>query len=751
MSELSPEEIRRRRLARLGGSLEASPSTPSLSAAISSSPMLPSSAASSPMDITLPQPRINLAANRLNVDAKNATSPSSASVLYGITPPTFGTVDSGLGPSQPMDVDSEDGEKGEKRTSQSMLTPPTDSRFKRQYVTGDKEHVKNSPVSELESFITSVCKIFNVFFRTPLIKENAIDMTMLADLVYKDECIVCELQFEDLMQQIVMEQLLNAPNENNTKQSFDQSLSPSDSFDAKLPGELSSKNSVSSLPSEEIDEKSTSNQTDNVSTLLEDRTSREMFYKRKLRYLISCYDRVGIEERVHSKRSDNSKWRDLLNSARRICISSTLFISEGGLEDDPDDNPCALLLLPFFLEEREIFPAGFLAQLVQTADQDGRLDKVFGPILMGLSDRIKSCSLVEKTFEAPLLVLSELCEIKLPQSRRPICSLITRLPSWNPGALSNAAAKELQSLSFFGPFLRLSVFADDDPRVADKYFANGKPSADHVGLVRKTLRVGLQFVRAELFKIMHSLLLCQESREACLLYLAEILNRNSKKSQLQADEKLLSDDGLMINVLTILQQHCVKVRMDKVDNFYPFHPKCKLDMSQTSCIKATKEEFDQWKSEIGAWSEVKFPTECFFFTFHCHHVSIIPCFRKYAQRLRTTRDINRLVNELETRESEWKGTPLAARNRAVLKKWKTQIKKLMKQEASAEVVIMDDDLLRRCLAFYGAASNWLLQLATGQELDNLTLPLPEQVVLCFGSLPDYFIEDIVEFILFADM
>ena len=36
--------------------------------------------------------------------------------------------------------------------------------------------------------------------------------------------------------------------------------------------------------------------------------------------------------------------------------------------------------------------------------------------------------------------------------------------------------------------------------------------------------------------------------------------------------------------------------------------------------------------------------------------------------------MNRLVNELESRDSEWKSTPLAGRNRALLKKWKTQIK-----------------------------------------------------------------------------
>ena len=34
---------------------------------------------------------------------------------------------------------------------------------------------------------------------------------------------------------------------------------------------------------------------------------------------------------------------------------------------------------------------------------------------------------------------------------------------------------------------------------------------------------------------------------------------------------------------------------------------------------------------------------------------------------------------------------------------------------------------------------------------SLQLPLPEDVPMHFGALPDYFIEDIVEFLLFVDM
>ena len=39
---------------------------------------------------------------------------------------------------------------------------------------------------------------------------------------------------------------------------------------------------------------------------------------------------------------------------------------------------------------------------------------------------------------------------------------MSSLPNFIPDALSDASGKEIQKLSFLGPFLQLSVFATDD-------------------------------------------------------------------------------------------------------------------------------------------------------------------------------------------------------------------------------------------------------------------------------------------------
>lgn len=78
--------------------------------------------------------------------------------------------------------------------------------------------------------------------------------------------------------------------------------------------------------------------------------------------------------------------------------------------------------------------------------------------------------------------------------------------------------------------------------------------------------------------------------------------------------------------------------------------------------------------ESQSWVEPKFTTECFYFTYFCHHISVIPAMRKYVQRMRAIRDMNKLITEIESHESEWKHTALGARNRLLLKKWKEQLK-----------------------------------------------------------------------------
>ena len=104
------------------------------------------------------------------------------------------------------------------------------------------------------------------------------------------------------MQQIVMEQFLSGP----MRRSPEHTSSPSDAIDEAMfisesLNELSPGNSVSTLPSEEMQDKQSVNEKISVASMLETRANDEMFFKRQLRYSFSCYERVGVEERSYPK------------------------------------------------------------------------------------------------------------------------------------------------------------------------------------------------------------------------------------------------------------------------------------------------------------------------------------------------------------------------------------------------------------------------------------------------------------------
>ncbi|XP_043919080.1 ubiquitin conjugation factor E4 B isoform X2 [Protopterus annectens] len=468
-----------------------------------------------------------------------------------------------------------------------------------------------------------------------------------------------------------------------------------------------------------------------------------------LNYLIECFDRVGIEERKAPKMCSQPAVSQLLSNIRSQCISHAALVLQGSLTQ-PRSALQQSLLVPYMLCRN--LPYGFIQELARMTHQDDESFKqIFVPILQGLALTSKECSFDSDNFKYPLAALAELCEIKFGKSH-PMCSLIVSLPLWLPDPLSQATGRELQKLSYMGAFFSLSVFAEDDTKVMEKYFSGPTIPLENTRVVNQTLQHYVESARQELFKILHSILLNGETRESALSYMAAVVNRNMKKAQLQSDDRLVSADGFMLNFLWVLQQLSMKIKLETVDPIYIFHPKCRITLPVDEArIKASSEEFKSWltdlESDPASFSEPKFPTECFFLTLHTHHLSILPSCRRYIRRLRTIRDLNRTVEDLKNSESQWKDSPLAARHREMLKRCKTQLKKLVRSKACADAGLLDENLLRRCLNFYSMVVQLLLR-SIDSSYPSITLPLNPDIPKVFAALPEFYVEDVAEFLLF---
>ncbi|XP_051906713.1 ubiquitin conjugation factor E4 B isoform X3 [Hippocampus zosterae] len=776
MEELSADEIRRRRLARLAGGQTSQPNTPLSTPLTSPQRETPPGPLPGPSGVTS-QPLPPAASQSLGLNAHSgtpATSPiGTTGVVYGSQSSegvsslssspsnSLETQSQSLSRSQSMDIDTASCEKSMSQVDvdsgiENMEVEDGDRREKRNLT--EKETSANSDVTE-DQALQLICKILRVSWT-----EQHRDVIFLPSLaaefqrnprdVYSD--------FKDLIGQILMEVLMistQSPVHNPfasltaTSQPIAAAKSPDrhltlvqpSSQDGSPMGPSAGSFGASSLSSRGACGGSVSCDLAGDRFTIEACKETEM-----LNYLIERFDSVGMEERKAPKMCNQPNVSQLLSNIRSQCISHIALVLQGFLTQ-PRSPLQHSLLVPYMLCRN--LPFGFIQELVRITHQEEEVFKqIFIPILHGLGLAVKECSFDSDNFKFPLMALAELCEIKFGKTH-PVCSLVTSLPLWCPKPLSPACGREIQRLSYLGAFFSLSVFSEDDIKVGDKYFSGPAITMENTRVVSQSLQHYLESARGDLFKVLHNILLNGETRDLALNYMAALVNYNVKKSQMQTDDKQVSTDGFMLNFLSVLQQLSMKIKLETVDPFYIFHPRCRLVVSpEETRLKATMEELKSWLSELHEdttkFSEPKFPTECFFLTLHTHHLSILPGCRRYIRRLRAIRELNRTVEELKNSEAQWKDSPLASRHREMLKRCKTQLKKLVRAKACADVGLLDENLLRRCLQFYSTVIQLLLRMVD-PAYPNVTLPLNPEIPKTFAALPEFYIEDVAEFLLFV--
>lgn len=221
-------------------------------------------------------------------------------------------------------------------------------------------------------------------------------------------------------------------------------------------------------------------------------------------------------------------------------------------------------------------------------------------------------------------------------------------------------------------------------KIVDKFYGGSQLGQESIRTINRYLQNQLEYVRKELYGIFYGIIVNRNSRENAMNFLSQALLRNEKRAQMQSNEKILSSDGFMLNLLSVLQLLSVKIKMDKIDMCYPFFSTSRvLIKSEETRLKMTTTEAEAWtlklakEEKANSNTEPKFTTECFFLTLDCHHLSIIPCIRKYTRRKRAIAEYTRIADDLQGNESSWTSNPLMThRNRYLIKRYRDQAKRL---------------------------------------------------------------------------
>ncbi|XP_052213480.1 ubiquitin conjugation factor E4 B-like isoform X2 [Dreissena polymorpha] len=725
MSELTPDEIRRRRLARLQGvSVGPSVTPPDVGC---SSESAPRNIAASSADTQESEPMQQQSQETLQ---ESAASNMSEKVLRSLpdslpvdTNPQIQTPSSEWDSSEKnfqsqMDVDS------------GIETMEVDELEGRHEVKRRRDTSIGCEASE-DQLISSICRVFQVSYTEPC--PPTIHLAELQHALQPEGA-----DKKELINQTVMEVLLKIRDSQKNPVLDLKALTPDVSPIKQYGASPLSSSPMVLSPDQPRRE---------VSSRVQPGHCKEA---QMFTYLLDCYERVAGEERLAPKRASVPPMSEMLASARSQCVCHASLLLQG-LLTAPRSEVCMSVLLPYLLSHS--LPRGFLSELIFTIHRDTEsFKKVFVPVLLSLHRHTQTLSLDTDDYRDCLSVLTELVEIKCGQVR-PMCNLMIGLPSWCPEPISQAGGLELARFSYLGPFLALSVLAEDNPKVVEKHFSGHQLTPDNVRLVHQSLQHRMQYLREELYKILHSLLVNGETRDAALTYIAAALDRNSKKSQIVVNDRHVAGDGFMLNLLSVLQKLSLKINVDKVDPFYICHPLCRVKLKSEARLKLSSQEADDWVRKLredgsSQWQDPKFPTECFVLTVVCQHLSILPAIQKQQRCVRAIRELSRIVEELEASEAVWKHFPQAERNRQIVKKYKQQYQRLQKSKLCAEAAITDESMLRACLQFYSLLSSFMLRVADPVNKGRV-LPLPSEIPPVFAAIPEYYLEDIAEFTLFA--
>ncbi|CDO71427.1 hypothetical protein BN946_scf184909.g21 [Trametes cinnabarina] len=392
----------------------------------------------------------------------------------------------------------------------------------------------------------------------------------------------------------------------------------------------------------------------------------------------------------------------------------------------------------------------FLQDLVRRFEPDNELDGVLGPVVVQLCFHPSLAGgFANDGWRSVVSGLEALVSIK------PIAAMITRLPQWNP---ENVPAPQFEKASLFGPLLALGVFEREWPTIAKTYFS-GHETRPHGEITSATasLRGTIKTLQSSLFQIFNALVRAStESREAVLQFFARAVNINRKRAGMQVDPATVSSDCFMMNLQVLLLMFCEPFmdasysKMDRIDTAYYAHSS-RIDLSEETRINATNDEAEQWRKEQPpATGPPNFITEIFYLTLAASHIGQQKIVNNLEELSRQYDEIRRHLETLNGDQS-WRGTPFQARTEAAINAAKAQQDALFAAQMAYEVQLGEPELVFRTISFVNFVSTWIIRFVDPRKRHpnpTIELPLPKEVPMAFRVLPEYLIEDVIEYHLY---
>lgn len=526
-------------------------------------------------------------------------------------------------------------------------------------------------------------------------------------------------------------------------------------------------------------------------------------------YLVNCYRRAYEEgKKIASMKDKNvrSEMELVVKQAKKLAVSyCRIHLGDPDMFPNWDMAKSSVSpLLPLVFSEVsssvDVFggssggsgvssPPGFLDELFKDGDFDS-MDPILKQLYEDLRGTVLKVSALGN-FQQPLRALLFL--VKYPVGAK---SLVNH-PWWIPKSVY-LNGRVIEMTSILGPFFHISALPDNtifksQPEVGQQCFSESatRRPADLLSSFT-TIKTVMNNLYDGLAEVLMSLLKNTAIRENVLGYLAAVINKNSSRAHLQVDPLSCASSGMFVNLSAVMLRLCEPfldanlTKRDKIDPQYVFSS-TRLELRELTALHASSEEVSEWinqnnpgKVDVskedsdgqnrllasqGATSsgndsggpsilhynkpissssaKAKYPfiCECFFMTARVLNLGLLKAFSDFKHLVQ---DISRCEDNLSTMKTMLEQAP-SPQLQQEISRLEKELELYSQEKLCYEAQILrDGGLLQRALSFYRLMVVWLVGLVGGFKM-----PLPSPCPMEFASMPEHFVEDAMELLIFA--
>ncbi|KAG4976071.1 hypothetical protein JHK86_035545 [Glycine max] len=520
-------------------------------------------------------------------------------------------------------------------------------------------------------------------------------------------------------------------------------------------------------------------------------------------YLVGCYHRAHEEGKKISNMKDKnlrSEMETVVRQAKNLCVNycrihlanPELFPSRGSASTGA--NSPLLLLIFAEVGGGNVFgggggggaksPPGFLEEFFRDPDFDS-LDKILKGLYEELRGSVMKVSALGN-FQDSLRALLYL--VRFPIGAKSLVNHEWWIPK---GVYVNGRAIEMTSI--LGPFFHISALPDQaffkgQPDVGQQCFsdASTRRPADLLSSF-STIKTVMNNLYDGLAEVLLILLKSQDTRENVLKYLAEVININASRAHIQVDPITCASSGMFVNLSAVVLRLCEPfldanlTKRDKIDAKY-VHYSNRLKLSGLTALHASSEEVIEWlnsknPAKTGATNQYNddqkrlqqsqeasssgsnadelsnensaraektkysFICECFFMTARVLNLGLLKAFSDFKHLVQ---DISRCEDALSTLKAMQERTP-TPQAELDINRLEKEMELYSQEKLCYEAQILrDNTLIQNALSFYRLMIVWLVGLVGG-----LKMPLPPTCPMEFSTMPEHFVEDAMELLIFA--